>query len=116
MPKGQDAEEVLRKLEEKAIRLNPKGDVYFVLIAKRIEDKGNLREKGTESLIWMTSIKYLLRNSLYVHVHEDPLHLRNLLYPPLHFLADVVSLFKGEFRGNLHMEFNVKFASYVMCP
>lgn len=28
MPKGQDAEEVLRKLEEKAIRLNPKGDVF----------------------------------------------------------------------------------------
>ena len=41
-----DAEKILRKLEEKATRLNPKGEVYFGLIAKRIEDKGSLREMG----------------------------------------------------------------------
>ncbi len=44
--KAIDAEKVLRKLEEKATRLNPKGEVYFGLIAKRIEDKESLREMG----------------------------------------------------------------------
>ena len=44
--KARKAGKILRKLEEKTDRLNLTGKMYFGLIAKRIEDKENLREKG----------------------------------------------------------------------